>query len=100
MKRIFGIFVWCVITVCVGLGAASAQSMYGDAVKAGAQLYLCGDISYHHFFTGHDFMLMDVGHYESERDIVEILFSLIKKKFPNFAVRITENSYSNPIYYF
>ena len=38
MKRIFGIFVWCVITVCVGLGAASAQSMYGDAVKADVKM--------------------------------------------------------------
>lgn len=84
------------VAVCGGSGS----SLIEKARSKGAQLYLCGDISYHHFFTGHDFMLMDVGHYESERDIVEILFSLIKKKFPNFAVRITENSYSNPIYYF
>ena len=44
-------------------------------------------------------MLMDIGHYESEIDILQILFSLIRKNFPTFAVRITENLYSNPIYY-
>ena len=43
---------------------------------------------------------LDIGHYESEIDIVNILFSLIKKNFPTFAVRITENIYSNPIFYF
>ena len=45
-------------------------------------------------------MIMDIGHYESEIGIVDILFSLIKKNFPTFAVRITQNINSNPIYYF
>ena len=52
------------------------------------------------FFTQKDFMIMDVGHYESEIEIVAILFSLLKKNFPTFAVRITENIYSNPVFYF
>ena len=38
MRRIFEIFVWCVVTVCVGWGTASAQSMYGDAVKADVKM--------------------------------------------------------------
>ena len=72
----------------------------GAAMKSGAQLYLSGDISYHNFFTHDGFMIMDIGHYESEIEIVDILFSLIKKNFPTFAVRITQNIYSNPIFYF
>ena len=84
----------------VALCGGSGSSLIPQAIDSGAQLYLCGDISYHHFFTSGDFMLMDVGHYESEIDIVNILFSLIKKNFPTFAVRITENIYSNPIFYF
>lgn len=84
------------VAVCGGSGS----SLIGKAVAGGAQLYLCGDISYHHFFTPDGFMLMDIGHYESEIDIVDILFSLIKKNFPTFAVRITGNIYSNPIFYF
>ena len=84
------------VAMCGGSGA----SLIKAAQMAGAQLYISGDISYHNFFTQNDFMIMDIGHYESEIDIVEILFSLIKKNFPTFAVRITQNINSNPIYYF
>ena len=84
----------------VAMCGGSGGSLIGAARKAGADLYLSGDISYHNFFTENGFMIMDIGHYESEIEIVDILFSLIKKKFPTFAVRITQNVNSNPIYYF
>ena len=84
------------VAMCGGSGA----SLIGEAQKSGAQLYISGDISYHNYFTRDGFMIMDVGHYESEIEIVDILFSLIKKNFPTFAVRITQNINSNPIYYF
>ena len=84
----------------VALCGGSGSSLIGAARKSGAQLYLTGDISYHNFFTREGFMIMDIGHYESEIEIVEILFSLLKKNFPTFAVRITQNIYNNPIFYF
>ena len=84
----------------VAMCGGSGGSLIGAAMKSGAQLYISGDISYHNFFTADGFMIMDIGHYESEIEIVDILFSLIKKKFPTFAVRITQNIYSNPIFYF
>lgn len=84
----------------VAMCGGSGGSLIGAARKAGAQLYISGDISYHNFFTEDGFMIMDIGHYESEIEIVDILFSLIKKNFPTFAVRITQNIYSNPIFYF
>ena len=84
----------------VAMCGGSGGSLIGAARAAGAQLYISGDISYHNFFTQEGFMLMDIGHYESEIEIVDILFSLIKKNFPTFAVRITQNMHSNPIYYF
>ena len=84
----------------VAMCGGSGGSLIGAAMKSGAQLYLSGDISYHNFFTKEGFMIMDIGHYESEIEIVDILFSLIKKNFPTFAVRITQNIYSNPIFYF
>ena len=84
------------IAMCGGSGG----SLIGAARKSGAQLYICGDISYHNFFTPDDFMIMDIGHYESEIEIVDILFSLLRKNFPTFAVRITQNIYSNPIFYY
>ena len=84
----------------VAMCGGSGGSLIGAAKASGAQLYLSGDISYHNFFTPEGFMLMDIGHYESEIEIVDILFSLVKKNFPTFAVRITQNIHSNPIYYF
>ena len=84
----------------VAMCGGSGGSLIGAAMKSGAQLYISGDISYHNFFTQPGFMIMDIGHYESEIEIVDILFSLIRKNFPTFAVRITQNINSNPIYYF
>ncbi|MBR1575528.1 MAG: Nif3-like dinuclear metal center hexameric protein [Bacteroidales bacterium] len=84
------------VAVCGGSGSSLIEA----ARKAGAQLYLSGDISYHHFFTPEDFVLMDIGHFESEVEIVDILYSLLKKNFPNFAVRISKTLRdSNPIQY-
>ncbi len=71
------------------------------ARASGAQLYITADISYHNFFTSGDFMLMDIGHFESEVEIVDILLALIRKKIPNFAdcVRACVNR-NNPVHYF
>ena len=84
----------------VAMCGGSGSSLIGEARRSGAQLYISGDISYHNFFAEDGFMIMDIGHYESEIGIVEILFALLKKNFPTFAVRITQNLNSNPIYYF
>ncbi len=84
----------------VAMCGGSGGSLIKAAMSSGAQLYISGDISYHNFFTREGFMIMDIGHYESEIEIVDILFSLLRKNFPTFAVRITQNIYSNPIFYF
>ena len=83
------------VALCGGAGG----SLIEEALAKGADAYLCGDISYHNFFTGHDFMLLDVGHYESEIDIVDKLFGLLSEKIHNFAVRKTQNN-NNPVYYY
>jgi putative NIF3 family GTP cyclohydrolase 1 type 2 len=84
----------------VALCGGSGSSLIGAARNAGAQLYICGDITYHHFFTPEGFMVMDIGHFEGEIEIAEILFSLLKKNFPTFAVRISGQLHSsNPVKY-
>ena len=84
----------------VAMCGGSGSSLIDTAREAGAQLYLCGDISYHHFFTPEGFSIMDIGHFESEVGIVGVLFSLLRKKFPNFVIHISENLYnSNPVFY-
>ena len=85
------------VAVCGGSGS----SLLGSAISSGASLYVTADVTYHNFFTPEGFMVMDIGHFESEIEIVDILFNVIRKKFPNFAVRISDNiRNSNPIYYF
>ncbi len=84
------------IAMCGGSGS----SLITKAMDSGAQLYISADISYHHFFTAKDFMIMDIGHFESEVEIVSVIYSILKKKMPNFAVTIlSEIEKSNPIYY-
>ena len=84
----------------VAMCGGSGSSLIGAARAAGAQLYISGDISYHHFFVPDGFMLMDIGHFESEKEIVSILYSLLRKKFPNFVLQCTKALDStNPILY-
>jgi putative NIF3 family GTP cyclohydrolase 1 type 2 len=85
------------VAMCGGSGSSEIEA----ARAAGAQLYISADISYHHFFTPEGFMLMDIGHFESEVEIVDVLCKVISEKFPTFAVRKSGNlGRSNPVRYF
>jgi len=85
------------VAVCGGSGAGEIPL----AIASGAQLYITADISYHNFFTQDGFMVMDIGHFESEVEISSILFSFLRKKFPNFAVRLGASlEEGNPVHYF
>jgi putative NIF3 family GTP cyclohydrolase 1 type 2 len=70
-----------------------------EAFALQADAFITADIKYHNFFdAGGKILLIDIGHYESEKFAVEILFELIRKKFPTFALRFSEIN-SNPINY-
>lgn len=85
----------------VALCGGSGSSLIGKAREAGAQMYVCGDISYHHFFTPEDFMVVDAGHFETEAEIVDVLCTLLRKNFPNFAIRSRADARdANPVKYF
>ena len=83
------------VAICSGSGA----SLIGEALASGADAYICGDVSYHLFFTEKDFLLLDIGHFESEIDIVDKLISVLEEKNSTFAVLRTKEDY-NPIHYF
>jgi dinuclear metal center YbgI/SA1388 family protein len=83
------------VALCGGAGI----SLLGDALNAGADAYITSDIKYHDFFIPEKrILLIDIGHYESEKFSTEILYDLIIKKFPTFAVRFSETN-TNPINY-
>jgi dinuclear metal center YbgI/SA1388 family protein len=84
----------------VALCGGSGGSLLKDVECSGADAYVTADIKYHSFFEAGDKMLIvDIGHYESEKFSMEILSELIIKKFPKFAVRFSEIN-TNPIKYF
>jgi dinuclear metal center YbgI/SA1388 family protein len=83
----------------VALCGGSGSFLIRDAIAAGADIFLTGDIKYHDFFLADKLILLaDIGHYESEQFTKEILFTLLTEKFPNFAVLISK-TLTNPIIY-
>jgi dinuclear metal center YbgI/SA1388 family protein len=83
------------IAVCGGSGS----SLLDDAVSCRADAFVTGDIKYHTFCDAENqILLIDCGHYETEKFSAEILYELIIKKFPTFAVRFSEIN-TNPINY-
>jgi dinuclear metal center YbgI/SA1388 family protein len=83
----------------VALCGGSGSSLLKNALSSGADLFITGDFKYHQFFEAEQkIVIADIGHYESEQFTKELFFELLTKKFPNFAVHLSEVN-SNPIKY-
>lgn len=83
------------VAMCGGAGG----SLTGRALAAGADAFVTADVRYHTFFEGEGKMLIaDIGHYESEKCSLEILYEIITKNFPKFAVRFSTIN-TNPVNY-
>ena len=77
----------------------SCSFLTGAAIGAGADLYLTADVKYHEFFDADSrLLLVDIGHYESEQYSIDLLFDILREKFPNFAVLKTGID-TNPVHY-
>jgi len=84
----------------VALCGGSGSSLLSSAISSGADAFVTGDIKYHTFFDADGKILMaDIGHYESEQFTAEIFYDLLTKKFPKFAVHLTEVN-TNPVNYY
>ncbi|MRT91778.1 Nif3-like dinuclear metal center hexameric protein [Ancylomarina sp. 16SWW S1-10-2] len=83
----------------IALCGGSGSSLLKKAKSSKADIYISGDFKYHEFFDAEGkIIIADIGHYESEQFTREIFYEIVTKKFPNFAVRISEIN-SNPINY-
>ena len=83
----------------VALCGGSGSFLLRKAKALKADIYITGDFKYHEFFDAEGkIIIADIGHYESEQFTREIFYEIVTKKFPNFAVRISEIN-SNPINY-
>lgn len=75
------------VAVCGGAGVSLADK----AVSKGAQAFVTADIKYHDYFTDTDeFLLVDVGHYESEVPVVYALQKELSEAFEELMVVATD----------
>ena len=83
----------------VAVLGGSGSFAINQAKAAGADIYLTADLKYHDFYKADkDFILADIGHYESEQYTKDLLHSYLTKKISNFALILGETN-TNPIKY-
>jgi dinuclear metal center YbgI/SA1388 family protein len=84
------------VAICTGSGSF----LISEAKKSGADAFLTADLKYHDFFDADEqFLLADIGHYESERFAKDLIYDILIKKFPTFAFLISKIN-TNPVHYY
>lgn len=84
------------VAVLGGSGSFAIQA----ARRAGADAFVTSDLKYHQFYEAeNDLLLLDIGHFESERFTKNYMLDFLKEKIPNFAIILSEVN-TNPIKYF
>ena len=84
------------VALCGGAGSFLTTK----AIASGADFFITGDVKYHEFFDANSSLVIaDIGHWESEQFTIDLLFDILKAKFPTFAVLKTEVK-TNPVNYF
>jgi dinuclear metal center YbgI/SA1388 family protein len=84
------------VAVCGGSGSFLLK----NAIAAGADAFVTADFKYHEFFDSEQkLMITDIGHFETEQFTSGLFIDIIREKFPNFAIRLTEHN-TNPINYY
>ena len=83
------------VAVCGGAGS----NFLNKAMAQGADIFISADFKYHQFFDAEKkIIIADIGHYESEQFTKDVFYELLTKKFPKFAVHLSEIS-TNPVNY-
>lgn len=83
----------------IALCGGSGRFLLEDAIQHGADAFISADFKYHEYFEANDrIVIFDIGHYESEKFTIELLFELITGNFSTFAGYCTKVN-TNPINY-
>jgi dinuclear metal center YbgI/SA1388 family protein len=70
-----------------------------NAIMAGVDVFLTSDLKYHQFYESENqFIIADIGHFESERYTKNYIVDYLTKKMPNFAIILSEEN-TNPVKY-
>lgn len=82
------------VAICGGAGG----SFLGDAIEAGADAFLTGEMHYHEYFDHTEIQIIVIGHFETEQYTSEIFRDILSEKCPTVPTFITE-TLTNPIMY-
>ena len=83
------------VALCGGAG----DFLLDEALAAGADAFVTGEMRYHQFFgQEQQIQLAIIGHYQSEQYTTEIFRDIIMQKCPDVRCMITEHN-TNPIIY-
>ena len=83
----------------IALVAGSGSFGIEKAIMVKADAYVTADLKYHDYFKAENsILLIDVGHYESEQFTKNLLYDILTKKFPNFAIALAKTN-TNPVKY-
>ncbi|MFO7863983.1 MAG: Nif3-like dinuclear metal center hexameric protein [Salinivirgaceae bacterium] len=81
------------VALCTGSGSSLASL----AASKNADVYISADFKYHEFQAAAEhLMVIDAGHYHTEKFAKDIFYNLINEKFPKFALYLSELN-TNPI---
>ena len=84
------------VSVVVGSGSFAIK----DSIKSNVDAFITSDFKYHNFFeSDNKAILIDIGHYESEKHIKLIIKEFLNKKLPNFTILLSEQNI-NPVNYY
>ena len=78
----------------VALGPGASGFILEDAILAGCDTFVAGDIKHHEFLIAQNsgINLLDCGHFATEKIIVPVLADYLREKFPNLSVEISKAS--------
>ena len=82
------------VAVCGGAGAF----LLPDAIRTGADCFVCGEFHYHDYFENKGVLLAELGHWQSEQYTVDLLAGMLRSAFPELEVEKTSIN-TNPIQY-
>ncbi len=83
----------------VALIAGAGGEGLERAIAAGADAFLTADLKYDRFFAAEQrILLADIGHFESEIVAIDLLYEVLAKNFPTFALHKSQAQH-NPVNY-
>ncbi len=84
------------VALCGGAGI----SLLPEALKNGADAFITADVKYHNFCDAAEkILLVDIGHYESEVGMKQLLHSNLSEQYKTIRLLISQST-SNPVCYF